>query len=722
MDQHEYGQRPLRDTGSVCAIRALGAFLLFLLASTAASAQSLTLLTLEPGVLGQSTPHTGFNPYPMTGYGTYTGTAPTSATGTWTGCGGGAATVIGFGLNPYPVATTGASNSGASGTYAVAVNVPGTAGTGCTLTITTNLSTSATSPPTTVYAYPSGAAVVSNIHNAPGWLHSHTYTPASGPKTRVNNGAGWTEATGTWNPGSALNAYELTSGGSCTSAASGGPSGTGSSISDGTCTWKYLSATDYVSYTGWTYDGLTWVSGTTYTFGVYVATNVGGHLRSYWIQSSDGSSGNAMAFCTSTVAPSGTTGLFTTADGCTWNYVADITYSSMASYIPSITSSPNVYTPNPLDPNHQIVTSHLSRPYTALLWNDREYVAGSNGEVANNLDLDNHQAGHHLGGEQNVSWKCVGPSDMQDCPIITIKPAPGEGFASTMTPTTPLTGYDPTKGVAIRGSHFGMYVGDWNVHIDGLQIKSTSSDGLRVNNVETVTNSIIDGGYPGSATQSAMWGDVPVIAANNLIISHGLTGLSFKFGSSVALFNTIVNLGSVTDSTCITYQWAWVDPGLIAANNACYNFTHAGATATAAVFGWTPFWDARSKNNITTTASPDTATPINVIPGYSGDTLAGTALPFPNSTYNVSGATMFVNPGTDWRPGPSLLGAGASFGTFTWGCANGVYGAGCNPISRNFDTPDIIGTARPQAGSWTAGVAESVVLVPAAPGAGRGLR
>src|SRR3974377_1555883 len=86
------------------------------------------------------------------------------------------------------------------------------------------------------------STVTANIHNAPGWQPSTSYTYSAGPPSghfkRVVNGAGWTPAggsSGTWNNGSALNAYQLLNTTSpCTSASSGGPSGTGSDIVDGT--------------------------------------------------------------------------------------------------------------------------------------------------------------------------------------------------------------------------------------------------------------------------------------------------------------------------------------------------------------------------------------------------------------------------------------------------------------------------------------------------------
>jgi hypothetical protein len=788
---------------------------------------------------------------------------------------------MGFGLNPYPIANTGGA-SGATGTYTVAAVAPTTAGVGCTLTITTNLSTTATSPPTTIFAYPSGGTITSNIHNAPGWLHSHAYAPqtatitftngsaniawtnvlvagtpvylgttgslptnfsvgaryyviatglsgsnvqvsatvggsaivagsagsgtqtgytSSGP-TRVNNGAGWTESTGTWNPGSALNAYQLTSG-ACTSAASGGPTGTGSAISDGTCTWNYVSATDYVTITGWVRDAVAWASGTTYSYGNEISTNISGHFRSYALESFDGTSGYPLAFCTSTVAPSGlgsggnsySSGYLTTADGCTWAYMGDITYSSSATganSMPFISYATNVWTGDPI-PQNATNVSHMSRPYTALLWNDREYVAGANGESAPIFTSD-HQGGDHCCSGEATNHLCVGTSSvMEGCPLITIKPADGEGFASGFTSSIPLTGYDPTKGVAIAdygatgNSGYGRWPwgfasGDWNVNINGLQVKSTTADAVLIFNYEYITNNILDGGYDGVGDSCAVWGDVPVIAANNLILSHA-SGLCFKYGSSVALFNTIVNVGSLSNAICITYHWAWVWTNLIAANNACYNWPHFGSFNTGEAHdnpGYLGAFDGSSKNNITDTPSPDgnqrtvtftngsanIAWPSNtltagkqvllqttgtlptnfsqgtyytvsatglsssnvqlnsggssIVAGSAGSGVhtgmvadnvpvggnanGGSIIMVPNSTYGASGATMFVSPGSDWRPGPALIGAGASYGSFSWGCGGG----GCTPVTKNYDTPDFLGSTRPQSSSWDVGPEQSL--------------
>ena len=113
---------------------------------------------------------------------------------------------------------------------------------------------------------PGGSAIASNIHNAPGWLPATTYKPATGPMTRVVNGPGWSPSDGSYHPGQPLNAYQLTSAGSCVSGTLGGPTGTGSAIQDGTCTWKYLSLVDYISLTGWGFDAPAWQSGVAYTY------------------------------------------------------------------------------------------------------------------------------------------------------------------------------------------------------------------------------------------------------------------------------------------------------------------------------------------------------------------------------------------------------------------------------------------------------------------------
>ena len=106
-------------------------------------------------------------------YGFYTGTAPTSATGTWNGCGGGAAKISRFDTDQSDP-----NHSLRAGVCLVNAHEPSTLGT-CTLTITTNLGETSTSPSLAFTAATTGPEVVSQVHNAPGWIHSPTMIPTA---------------------------------------------------------------------------------------------------------------------------------------------------------------------------------------------------------------------------------------------------------------------------------------------------------------------------------------------------------------------------------------------------------------------------------------------------------------------------------------------------------------------------------------------------------------
>jgi hypothetical protein len=171
-----------------------------------------------------------------------------------------------------------------------------------------------------------GLTYKAQVHNAPGWLRSTTYStyspgPPTAPFTRVNAGAGWDPVWHQYTSGLPVNNYQLLPTViPCTTASSGsGPSGTGSDTTDGTCHWKYTSVVDYVSITGWTLDGgNVWASGNVY--GLRDTTNTGANSDAYQ---------QVTAGCTSTVQPTGTGGGdIVTGDGCIWQYVGTITYSS----------------------------------------------------------------------------------------------------------------------------------------------------------------------------------------------------------------------------------------------------------------------------------------------------------------------------------------------------------------------------------------------------------
>jgi hypothetical protein len=526
-------------------------------------------------------------------------------------------------------------------------------------------------PPVTVTV---GGAVVSQIHNSPGWLPSHAYAPASGPFTRVNSGPGWNPATGAWIPGQSLNAYQITSG-ACTSGTVM-PTGTGASIQDGSCTWKYLSATDYISLTGWSADSKPWAGGGVYQYHAIVTSD--SPLRAY-MQINDA--------CTSTIPPAGKGSSYTTdgegfslgagSDGCQWVYFADVLYSSRKSFIP-----PQSYTGKTGNVTVNVLSDHI-----AQLWNDRQYVAGQNGEKSP-IEIRNHNS---LYGE-GQTMVCAGPT----CGHVVVTVAPGEGFADTLKPSDPFTGYDPSKGVSILitdGIRWpttpdGLWVEN-STDIIGLQIKSMRGGAIgsatsSYDNAVTIKNCILEGGnfdnpYSTPAVVSIdTWSSV----SNSLLISHSPHGIVSKYPSFI-IHDTIVNVEG-TGLAGIETGNKWVFDNTTVSNTAVFGFAHAGA-----VLDKTTGFNAASANNVTDAPVGDSG-----ITEWNGSTPAdGTVVVIPGTIYGSSSAAAFMAP-SDYRPKPggTLAGKGAAFGTFVTFCSTGACGGNVN---LNFDTPDILGTPRP---------------------------
>lgn len=529
---------------------------------------------------------------------------------------------------------------------------------------------------------PPGAIIVSQIHNAPGWQPSHTYTYATGPYTRVVSGPGWNPANGSYSPGQTLDAYQLISTGRCTSASSGGPSGTGSSIKDGNCTWKYLSTVDYMSITGWAFDNRPWKSGTLYHFHDYVTSDL--PLRAYALEGDS---------CTSAVAPIGTgsstKSMVVTSDGCQWQYQAEITYTSGKSYVPTETFTSDKNT----------ATLMLHANYEAQLWNDREYVAGQNGE-ASPIRTQNHNDYRHEGG---VVLGCT----TSPCYHFIVTTALGESFRDSLTSSDPLTGYDPSKGVAIRNSlsfgwpyePAGIDVHDNYVDLIGLQIKSVH--GAAVNgmssfgNSMTIRNCILDGGSNDQSTSlAAVTTDTSSVIANSLVISHAPIGVVLKYPGFI-LHSTIVNPDHVANSVGIDtfYKWAYDDT--MVSNTAIFGFAHAASHDE----GGTP-WSRQSSNNATDAPAGDAGTG----PWPYGDRGTSTVDVLPGTIYGVSMASVFVKPSSDWRLSSAspLRSAGSAFGIFAINCSS-QHPSCPQRRTYNFDTPNIIGAARPQTGRYDIG-------------------
>ena len=80
--------------------------------------------------------------------------------------------------------------------------------------------------------------------------------------------------------------------------------------------------------------------------------------------------------------------------------MGDILYSSQASSIPFMTMQPNNYA-MPFGVQN---ASHVYNAFTASIWNDREYIAGSNAELSPIASVD-HQAADRVSEQGAVA--CV---------------------------------------------------------------------------------------------------------------------------------------------------------------------------------------------------------------------------------------------------------------------------------------------------------------------------
>lgn len=528
--------------------------------------------------------------------------------------------------------------------------------------------------------------VVSQIHNASGWKSNTNYSPATGPKTRVNNGPGWNPATNSYVPGQPLAAYELTSD-TCISGSAGGPSGTGAGIADGTCTWKYLSTTDYISITGWEKDAPAWQAGPYNYFAIVAA---GSPLRAYSLQDTAGCAN-------STAAPTGNAVgvVVTMPDGCKWQWRGDIIYTSGASRIPHQTY---------VNGNTQTATIRMVNDHKAELWNDREYIAGQNGE-ANPIKVQYHNDHRYEGG------LLVGCSTTR-CPHIIVTTAAGESFRDSVLPTDPLTGYDLTKGVAIRNTTkdqwpypaAGLSVGDNYVDITGLQIKAdlgTAIDGKNTYaNYMSIDNSIMHGGASptvGGTTKAGVSVDYAVVISNSLIVSGGRFGAYFKYPGFL-INSTVVGVSPGNNLAGVHSGWNWNTAGQTVANTAISGFLHA-ASSTEVPGCSTHCVTWYGISNVTDTPANDTGS-------FADGSVTEYVWTIPGTTYGATG--MFRAAG-DYRSAGPLLNSGAAFGTFTM--PQGMSSAP-NLRTYNRDTPDILKTVRPGAGGFDIGAYQTAGATP----------
>ena len=517
------------------------------------------------------------------------------------------------------------------------------------------------------------ATIVSQIHNAPGWLPDHTYlSTRTLPYIRVNSGPGWDAINRSWIPNRPLAAYQLVSDGECASGTTE-PAAEGARITDGTCTWRYLSRTDYITITGWANDNLPWKP-TRYSY--HDITVSGTPLAAYRQERADG--------CASTIAPTQAGGALP--DGCSWRLLANIYYTSGVSHIPTETFAPGVINE---------ATDNMANPYRADLWNDREYLDGVNGEAAV-ITLANHNDRYN--DSITLRYLPGAPAEMNGWPI-TITTASGESFADTVaTAALPLGEYNPRLGVGVHGSNVpAITIYDNNVHIEGLQVESDKAPALggvdrRSCNHCSAEFSVIEGGVGASSTVSwgaATWFD------NDLFIARGPIGLVLDY-PGVVLHSTIVNENVLSDSVALETGWNWIFGGQIVADVAIYGFAHAAASTASCTDPAN--WRCVSwfgKNNFTDAPEGDSGT---LSRSWLNLNKTAQIYTLPGTSYSASASAAFRKWPGDYRLSSRspLVGAGAAYGPFNT-CPKK------SPCFMTRDSTDIIGTARPSVTGWDIG-------------------
>jgi hypothetical protein len=324
------------------------------------------------------------------------------------------------------------------------------------------------------------------IHNAPGWQPNTTYTYSAGPPsghfTRVLAGGGWTPSggtSGTWSNGQPLNAYQLLNTSSPCVSGSGTPAGgwdVRTDIIDGTCHWKYLSAADYVTFTGWALDsGLYWSSGTDYFLRDVV---VAGPNSDVYQQLSAG--------CHSTVQPNNTrVPQFQTSDNCIWSLRGTVYYTSKNNAFPHERFWRDTFQ-GYITPATASFTGYITAPTTLTVTNV------SSGAIYTGMPISGTgvDAGQYISGQKSGTSGGVGVYSLRNwnsvsAPSTTMTSTYGS-LAVTVQPTKHQLA-SPTTGILDMLSSASMAAGNvGNDQQGGTKIIAGSGSAWAVNISQTV--------------------------------------------------------------------------------------------------------------------------------------------------------------------------------------------------------------------------------------------
>lgn len=556
------------------------------------------------------------------------------------------------------------------------------------------------------------------VSNAPGWTSG---TRAVG--YRANAGPAWNGSA--YTSGSNLCLFAVVTGGTtgsdasvfntaCNSgapAATGGvPSGTwpgATTVTDGSVTWALLTRVDEISLSpAFAEVNASWATSTVYVNGQYVKN--GGNL---YRQSAGDVSPNTCTSASSGGGPTGTAfnGGITDND-CSWAYRGTV-----------------VYTSHNAQPGHQLCVNgvcdlQIFYDINFNLWwggtGRPTYWAGHNGEndPLTMWDLqDSYGEGqdgcYHGASANNGAFAlAIGICNNRSW-LITVRPAPGDGFANNLTASTGPLGYgDSGKGVmlfsdtvpngATNGTGPAVLADISGLHFQGMQIYSTNGAAFGGNGdnfndgwIGHVNSTWFDGSILYAAGQHGVAStDARALADNSVFIYAGSSvpcyGIFHKFvGQDVN--NTFIGPGSSLNcSAIIDLEQVGVAGAAPRYNNAIFGFQNpwtVGTGLTAIVTG---------NNNVTDVSAsyvPFTFT-FNTIT-YDTRQLTGTTV---NS---ASASASFVNPtvgaSLDLRvknSSSALYGAG---GTYTYT----PFAIDFEPYPFNAPGNDILGQSRPATGS-----------------------
>ena len=374
---------------------------------------------------------------------------------------------------------------------------------------------------------------------------------STGSEVETAGGAGLTGTRG----------YKVTSA-SCTSASSGsGPSGTGSSISDGTCTWKYLSDIDYTSISLWLQNGIPaneyppdWQANTVYNKYDFVYTMQGANYLLYYANSTGTS-------CATGAGPAGTSNPVNDcggSGGLNWTFVAYAT-------------DPNTGAPA-LSINYAVMRG----TYTGYVYNGAEYL--NDGMTLTNpswpgygkplIEINDHNQPINCGAEcaaLNLSLPSIATSR------IILTAAPGESIFDNSS--NPLV-YDASKGVAIRCStvYDGLAstclsISDYNSFVSRIQIQ-TPYNGITFWSAGALSNMLVDAGGDGISLDDNIILDNSVVYAGNIGI-----GIKYK---DVLLNDTILGKTGAVLGIDQTYHPSF-NGSPVLSNSAVMGFTYCAA-------------------------------------------------------------------------------------------------------------------------------------------------